>query len=611
MTGTVTKGLALRSDLDLYDGTLAGSRTDSTGGTTSGLRIGNTVDVLSVFGSSDVSNQTRATIVTATGALGAQNVGLVFVPGTWTIDDDITVAANFSVFIPPGCVFSVASGKTLTLAGVVYRAHATYAAGSGTLTISGTDVLGGVGAGNTAEYAVDTGSADTYVIAPSPAVAGYVAGQMFRFKVKTLNTGASTLNVSGLGTRNILQADGATALAAGDLVAGQIVTVSYEGVDGEFHLSPTAQPAANPAKTDADNVYSGTETWKLGADVVSATALAVNIDGNIFDVTGTNTVTSLRSKGIGTIITLQFDGVLTLTHHSSDLVLPGAANIITAAGDVATFYEYASTDWRCLSYQRAADAADSISQRGAISGLALSNDSDADHDIAIAVGSCRDSADKRTLSLSSILTKRIDATWAAGDDAGGMFTGSVTTDTWYHLFLVRKTSDGSIDAGVDTSITAANIPSGYVEYRRIGSVKTDGSSNIKPFVQFGDRFTWSAPTPDATDVATSTSAALTTLNTPLAVKVEAEMYIHIEDAATNTKGILFSDPDVPDLSADNNAARSHGYVQASQSGTDNFKFNFVAECPTNTSSQVRVVNSATGGTYSIRTRSYRDYRGAV
>ena len=141
-------------------------------------------------------------------------------------------------------------------------------------------------------------------------------------------------------------------------------------------------------------------------------------------------------------------------------------------------------------------------------------------------------------------------------------------------------------------------------------MKTDGSSNIKPFVQFGDRFTWSAPTADAIDVATSTTAALTTLNTPLAVKVEAEMYVHIEDEATNTKGILFSDPDVPDLSAATSTARGTAYVQASQSGTDNFKFNFVAECPTNTSSQVRVVNSGTGGTYYIRTRSYRDPRGA-
>ena len=53
---------------------------------------------------------------------------------------------------------------------------------------------------------------------------------------------------------------------------------------------------------------------------------------------------------------MQFDGALTLTHHATDLILPGGANITTAAGDVAVFTEYASGDWRCVSYQTAADA---------------------------------------------------------------------------------------------------------------------------------------------------------------------------------------------------------------------------------------------------------------
>lgn len=353
MTGTVTKGLALRGDLDLYDGTLAGSRTDSTGGTTSGLRIGDLVDVLSVFGAGDTANQTRATLATATGALGSANVGLALAPGVWAIDDDLTIAANFSIFLPPGGVFNVSAGKTLTIAGVFYRAHGTFSSGSGAVTISGTDVLGGVGSGNTAEYAVDTGASDVYVINPSPTVASYAAGQMFRFRVANGNSGASTLNVSGLGAKAIVQADGATALATGNLTTGQIVTVSYESVGDEFHLTPTEQPVANPAKTDANNVYSKTETWKLGADVTSATALAVNIDGNIFDITGTTTVTSLATKGVGTIAVLQFDSALILTHHASNLVLPDAQNITTAAGDIAVLYEYASGDWRLLSFQRA------------------------------------------------------------------------------------------------------------------------------------------------------------------------------------------------------------------------------------------------------------------
>lgn len=297
-----------------------------------------------------------------------------------------------------------------------------------------------------------------------------------------------------------------------------------------------------------------------------------------------------------------------IVHRSASNTIDGEASITLSATNQAVMLACNGTTWYRTSAHTPITAATLTPTRGFISGLTLSNDSDADHDIAIAVGVCRDSADAQTLVLSTIMTKRIDATWSAGDDAGGLFTGSVTTDTWYHLFLIRKTSDGSIDAGFDTSVSAANIPAGYAAYRRIGSVQTDGSSNIKPFVQFGDRFTWSAPTLDADNVATSTSAALTTISTPLAVKVEAELYVNIEDDASNTKSILLSDPDVPDLATDHNDARASAYLKVT--GATATELNFITTCPTNTSSQIRVVNSNTGGAYNIRTRSYRDPRGA-
>ena len=93
--------------------------------------------------------------------------------------------------------------------------------------------------------------------------------------------------------------------------------------------------------------------WSQGADVVSATALAVLTDGNYFDVTGTVTIVTINTTGgIGTQIKLHFDGALTLT-NSADIVLPSGANIVTAAGDEAEFIEYASGDYRCTNYTRA------------------------------------------------------------------------------------------------------------------------------------------------------------------------------------------------------------------------------------------------------------------
>lgn len=92
----------------------------------------------------------------------------------------------------------------------------------------------------------------------------------------------------------------------------------------------------------------------VGADIASATALPVDISGIFHDVTGTTTITSFAATtgGRAKFKVLQFDGALTLTHHATDLVLPGGVNITTYAGYIATFYEYASGDWRLMSQSK-------------------------------------------------------------------------------------------------------------------------------------------------------------------------------------------------------------------------------------------------------------------
>lgn len=110
---------------------------------------------------------------------------------------------------------------------------------------------------------------------------------------------------------------------------------------------------------DWTGIHSHTKrvSWAKGADVASANALTLGDDGNTFDITGTTAITSIATKGVGTVVKLHFDAALTLTHHATDLVLPGAANITTAAGDEAEFVEYATGDWRCTAYSKASGEA--------------------------------------------------------------------------------------------------------------------------------------------------------------------------------------------------------------------------------------------------------------
>ncbi|HTK34543.1 MAG TPA: hypothetical protein VL358_04545 [Caulobacteraceae bacterium] len=90
-----------------------------------------------------------------------------------------------------------------------------------------------------------------------------------------------------------------------------------------------------------------------------ASASTVNIGGaasNYVKITGTTTITAFDSLASGAERIVEFAGALTLTHNATSLILPGAANIQTAAGDIARFISEGSGNWRMLSYARASAA---------------------------------------------------------------------------------------------------------------------------------------------------------------------------------------------------------------------------------------------------------------
>lgn len=91
-----------------------------------------------------------------------------------------------------------------------------------------------------------------------------------------------------------------------------------------------------------------------GADIASATTTDIGAaTGNYIDVTGTTTITGLGTVQAGTRRIVRFTGILTLTHNATSLILPGGANITTAAGDVATFVSLGSGNWRAVNYTKA------------------------------------------------------------------------------------------------------------------------------------------------------------------------------------------------------------------------------------------------------------------
>lgn len=97
------------------------------------------------------------------------------------------------------------------------------------------------------------GSANTYTLTPNRTVTAYTDGDIYLFQANHTNTGASTLNVSSLGAKNVLTHDGA-ALPAGELTSGGRYLVSYDGT--QFLLLGSV--GGNYARTDTAETFDST-----------------------------------------------------------------------------------------------------------------------------------------------------------------------------------------------------------------------------------------------------------------------------------------------------------------------------------------------------------------
>ena len=111
--------------------------------------------------------------------------------------------------------------------------------------------------------ATDTGTANAYVIALSPAVRAYAAGQAFTFKAGAASTTASTLNVNGLGTKAIKKLHDQD-IASGDIESGSIVTVVYDGTNFQM----TSQLATEGGGVTLSGSTANTVTTVTGADAI-------------------------------------------------------------------------------------------------------------------------------------------------------------------------------------------------------------------------------------------------------------------------------------------------------------------------------------------------------
>lgn len=241
--------------------------------------------------------------------------------------------------------------------------------------------------------------------------------------------------------------------------------------------------------------------------------------------------------------------------------------------------------------------------RGHLAGCVMSLDTDTDHDVNVTSGECRSDADDGNITLSSEITKKIDVDWVAGDDAGGFPSGlTLSADTTYHFFIIAKT-DGTTDAGWDTSLTAANLltdATGYTLYRRVGSNITDASSNILDFDQTGDYFEYRNDITDLSDTTPANTKTNVTVSTPAGISVTGVFTMIAQTSATS--GTNWFGSDMSDAAPSSAAARAFNISSAEHQNND-----FVVRS-TNSTISYRTADT-TQAVFVLLTRGYYDDRG--
>lgn len=366
----------------------------------------------------------------------------------------------------------------------------------------------------------------------------------------------------------------------------------------------------------------------------------ITSQSNPFDADGSGSFQVFADGGTYEITATSSDATQTKTIDYYTAFVDGFSSVGTDEIDdnAVTLAKLADgTANRLLGYDDSGDPAE-ISVSGAtLSGTALSialqaqnvrnltiqnNSTDADHDIDFlrtdanvpAVVVVRDASNNQAvLSITpSTITKQIDATWASGNNEGGLADAlTVANNTIYYCFLLTDGTD--VDYGFDTAVDASNlladtavVAAGLNQYVKIGSLLTDGSANIIAG-------TWREIEGGALQFVFGTSVTEITANTPgdvsrtaQTVSAPAESYPLFEvSTATATNGRELQ------VYMYDNDADVEFYVHANASTGGSFSVDNIGFIKTDASREVdyRLVDTGTfNGDWTWKTTGWKELR---
>lgn len=273
---------------------------------------------------------------------------------------------------------------------------------------------------------------------------------------------AATIDLS-IASGNFVHITGTTSITGITLDVGAERTVVFDGILTLTHNAASlmlpggqnivtaagdraiirGESIGNVRVIDYIRASSAIQNQAKGADIASAATVSLDAaTGDFVHITGTTTITAITLAS-GKEATVVFDGALTLTHNATTLILPGAANITTAAGDRATFRGDGSGNVRCIHYTKASGLA-----------VVVAGTSVGDHEVVVTTGNGHGSTNNKirrfTTTQSSVGTA---VTYADSAANGSSFT--INDTGLYSIYYAETNATDYSSYGV--SVNSAQL----------------------------------------------------------------------------------------------------------------------------------------------------------
>jgi hypothetical protein len=582
------------------------------GGTVTGVFNLGSAATLELNGSTGTSGQvlesagagaapTWTTLSGASGTVTSVNVsggstGLTFSGGPITGAGTITEAGTLAI-ANGGTGAATQAGALTAILGSssvpVANGGTNCATASGTCLdnitgFSGTGVLTRTGAGAYA-FVTSTGTGNN-VLQTSPSITTpSVTGSL------NLASASTTLLLNGAtGTAGqVLESGGAGAVPTWNTVTGTGTVTSVQVSGGTTGLTFSGGPITGSGTiTQAGtlaiaNGGTGATTQAAALTAVLGSSTVPIANGGTGQATQAAALTAILGSsavpiangGTGQTTKAAAFNALTPATTTGDLIYESATNTssrlpIGSTNQVLTVVSGAPA-W-------AAAGGGSSVVSGFIHGFTLSDDATSPNTVLDMSSGYASNSASTAMITGTAFTKSTAGTWTAGTGNNGMGTGlTIAASTWYHVFAIINA--GSYDVYFDTSPTAANAPAGTTSSRYIGSFLTNASSQITPFVQWGQTFKWVAQATDLNS-GSATSQTNVTVSAPLGFVTHPIEVLYAQSGAVSQRYFVYP----------SSVAAALAFDMWLETGPTSDPVTTQITTTTNTASQISYVAPATG-----------------